>query len=79
MVATPSIVTGRVPFWKQLPSANSHSAPLRKLLVEQAAGPFGPWVVAFWQTPVCALHGPSPVCPGPSDPPTQVSKTFGSV
>ena len=77
MVGTPLTNAVRAPFWKQKPSANSHSAPLAGSFVEQAVGPFGPWVVAFWQ-PV-AVHGPSPVAVGPSDPPTQVSKTFGSL
>ena len=79
VAGTPSIVTGRVPFWKQLPSANSQFAPLVKSLVGHATGPFGPSVDGFWQMPVFGSHGPSPVWPGPSDPPTQVSKTFGSL
>ena len=69
----------RAPFWKHEPSANSQSAPLFESLVGQAAGPFGPWVVAFWQMPVCGSHGPSPWAFGPSVPPTQVSKLFGSL
>ena len=78
LVDTPLISTVRVPFGKQKPSANSQSAPLAGLLVGQATGPLGPWVVAFWQTGR-GLHGPSPVAVRPSDPPTQVSKVFGSL
>jgi hypothetical protein len=79
VAATPLSVTGRVPFWKQLPSANSQFRPLLESLVGHATGPLGPSVDAFWQMPVFGSHGPSPVLPGPSDPPTQVSKTFGSL
>ena len=76
VVVLPLIVTVRSPFGKQKPSANSHSAPLAGSLVGQAVGPVGPCVVAFWHPAL--EHGPSPVAPGPSRPPTHVSKTCES-
>src|SRR6266851_4395601 len=52
--------TVRVPCGRQKPSAYSHSWPLAKLLLGQAIGPVLPSVLAPLQTPVLALHGPSP-------------------
>ncbi len=67
-----------MPAGKQLLSENSQFTPLVKLLAGQATGPVGPCVIGFWQTPVLGLHGPSPTAFEPSEPPTQVAKTFGS-
>src|SRR6516225_5572319 len=78
VVCTPLMKNGRLPLGKQWPSENSHSAPELNLLTGQATGPFRPWVVACWQTAVVGLHGPSPVLPLPSTPPTQVWNTCGS-
>src|SRR5215469_14900668 len=74
----PSSVNVRAPCGTQVPSANSHSWPLAKLLLGQAIGPVVPSVSACWQTPVLRLHEPSPT-PLPSLPPTQVSKVLGSL
>ena len=57
-------------------SENSHSAPDVKLSLGQAPPPS---VVAFWQTPVVALQGPSPTFPRPSNPPTHVCAVSGSL
>src|SRR5215472_9506 len=65
----------RLPAGMQFASENSHSAPLAKLLLGQAAPPS---VVAVPHTPVLGLHGPSPVEPG-SSPPAQVWNTLGSL
>src|SRR5215470_11760792 len=78
MVFTPLMKNGRFPLGKHRPSENSHKFPLVKLLDGQPTGPCRPWVVACRQTPVVGLHGPSPVLPGPSMPPTQVWNTCGS-
>src|SRR5215471_13094083 len=78
MVVTPLMKNGRFPLAKHLPSENSQSTPLLNLFFGQATGPFWPWVVACWQTAVVGLHGPSPVLPLPSMPPTQVWNTCGS-
>src|SRR5215831_2028240 len=78
VVCTPLMMNGRFPLGKHRPSENSHSAPELNFLTGQATGPFCPWVVAFWQTNVVGLHGPSPVLPLPSRPPTQVWNTCGS-
>src|SRR5215471_2618806 len=67
----------RSPWGRQVPSANSHSWPLAKLLLGQAIGPVVPSVCALWQTPVLRLHEPSPTLP--SLLPTQVSKVLGSL
>src|SRR5215470_2279295 len=78
VVFTPLMKNGRFPLAKHRPSENSHSAPLLNFLTGQATGPCMPWVVACWQTAVVGLHGPSPVLPLPSIPPTQVWNTCGS-
>src|SRR5262252_1610530 len=65
-------MTGLTPARKQHLSERSDGNPLDG----QATGPCRPWVVAFWQTPVVGLHGPSPVVP--SLPPLHVWKTRGS-
>src|ERR1022692_1030834 len=72
-------MTVRLPCWKHSPSENSQRSPLPALLLGQATGPFVPSVVAFWQTPVLVLHGPSPTAFLPSMPPLHVWKTPGSV
>ena len=36
-------------------------------------------VLTFWQTPVLGSHGPSPVFPAPSNPPTQVCAVLASL
>src|SRR5262249_30279147 len=70
-----SSVVVREPLGAQTPSENSQSAPDAKLFVGH--GP-PPSVVGLTQTPVLKSHGPSPVSPGPSTPPTHVWNVFGS-
>src|ERR1051326_5199670 len=72
----PFTVVARGPAGMQLASENSHSAPLRKLLLGHVVPAS---VETFWHTPVAGLHGPSPVDPGPSKPPTQLWNTLGSL
>ena len=56
-------------------SEYSHKSPELKLSLGQAPPPS---VVAFWQTAVVALHGPSPTLPRAFDPPTHVWAVCGS-
>src|SRR5712692_10027080 len=75
-----SIVTVLVPCGRQMPSANSQSCPLAKLLLGHAIGPLVPSVVAPLQTPVFGSQPPSPVLcrcrEPPSEPPTHVWKVL---
>src|SRR5580693_1861895 len=57
-------------------SENSHKSPEARLSLGHLAPSS---VVAFWQTPVLVLHGPSPTWPLPSNPPTQVCAVVLSV
>src|SRR5436305_5251070 len=77
VVAFPLTVTGRCPAGKHGRSANSQRLPSDASEVGHAVGPLNPCVIAFWQLVPARLHGPSPVAPGPSSPPSQVWNTFG--
>src|SRR5215469_2212347 len=74
----PSRVNVRDPCGTQVPSANSHSCPLSKLLLGQAIGPVVPSVSGLWHRKVLRLHEPSPTLSLPSLLPIQVSKVLGS-